>query len=286
MGSSTYLLIPVHNRREITLQCLQSLYADTTVQGWSGLHILVIDDGSTDGTEAAIRTQFPTVEILKGDGNLWWTGAICQGMRHAFDQGGDFIFWLNDDCIPSSGSLARMLETSLEKENAIVGAACYLAESGALQPTGAQGRRRKAAMLGALVPVDEMSGHCVCIPRSVVEGVGFPDAIHFPHYHGDSSYILRATKAGFKAYLLGDAKVIHPGLIKARLEDFFDFKFPDFQASFNQIFLSKKSLYFIPTQLHYHLEKYGVAVGGLIFGMKMVGWMLRWVWLNLRAMVS
>ena len=51
------LVTPVHNRRDITLQCLRSLSRiDRT---GLDIHITVVDDGSTDGTGDAIREQFP-----------------------------------------------------------------------------------------------------------------------------------------------------------------------------------------------------------------------------------
>ena len=286
MSNSTFILIPVYNRRKVTLNCLRNLYEDISIQSWNDLKIVVIDDGSTDGTAAAIEQQFPTVEVLKGDGNLWWTGAIHKGMTYAFNQGGQTIFWLNDDCIPLPSSLKRMHKSSLEQGKAIIGAACYLAETGILQPTGAQGRKRKSASPGELIPVDEMSGHCVCIPRIVIQTIGFPDTKHFPHYHGDSGYILRATHAGFRAYILGDAKVTHLEQIKSRLDNFSDFKKSGFISSFEAIFLSQKSLYFLPTQYHYNVNKYGLFPGASLFALKLGWWLSQWIWLNLANLIG
>jgi GT2 family glycosyltransferase len=70
---SIYIIIPVHNRKQITIACLENLNACDDLQKY---HVIVVDDGSTDGTAEAIRSQYPIVEILTGDGNLWWTGAI------------------------------------------------------------------------------------------------------------------------------------------------------------------------------------------------------------------
>ncbi len=62
------LIIPVYNRREITLQALRSLRRIDD-QGLN-VHIIVVDDGSTDGTGEAIRRDFPEVQIVEGDGTL------------------------------------------------------------------------------------------------------------------------------------------------------------------------------------------------------------------------
>lgn len=281
--SNVFILIPVHNRRDTTLRGLKQIYQDPTVQQWPGLHVVVIDDGSTDGTAKAIQQTFPMVEILSGDGSLWWTGAMRQGMEYAVQQGCDAVIWLNDDCPPTTGSLAAMHQTSQQQGNAIIGAACYIAETHTLKPTGAKGRVRIAAYPGDLLPVDEMSGHCVYIPRVVMDTIGFPNICRFPHYHGDSSYSLRATRSGFRAYLLGDAQVYHPGTIKAQLEDFSDFKTTSPQQTFSQIFLNQKSLYYWPTQYFYNIEKYGLFKGLGLFLLKSLRWFMKWTWLSVKC---
>lgn len=281
MSNDIFILIPVHNRRETTLDGLRCLYEDSSLQHWCDLKIVVIDDGSTDGTTSAIQKEFPDTQILTGDGNLWWTGAMCKGMEYAYAQGGKAFFWLNDDCTPAPGSLVKMHELSVKQGNAVVGAACYISETNQLKPTGAKGRTRIAANPGEILSVDEMSGHCVYIPRAVIETIGLPDQQRFPHYHGDSSYILRATRSNFFAYLLGDAAVFHPGAIKAKLEDFTDFRTQSVFGSFQQVFLSQKSLYYLPTQFFYNVEKYGTFRGTVLFSLKLARWFIKWLWLIL-----
>ena len=62
-------VMPVHNNVERTLDCLECL----TRQTYKRLRILIIDDGSTDGTAAEVRARYPDVEVLSGNGSLWWT---------------------------------------------------------------------------------------------------------------------------------------------------------------------------------------------------------------------
>jgi len=278
MSPSVYILIPVHNRKAVTLTCLETLQHHGDLDRY---HAVVIDDGSTDGTAEVIQTQFPQVTILKGDGNLWWTGAMCLGMEYAVQQDCEAVIWLNDDCLPTPGSLAAMYRASQQQGNAMIGAACYTGEAPTLKPTGAKGRTPIYAQPGDVVSVDEMSGHCVYIPRAVMDAIGFPNVRRFPHYHGDSSYSLRATRSGFSAYLLGDAQVLHTGLIKAKLEDFSEFKFHPPRKTFHQIFMSKKSLYYWPTQYFYNTEKYGFLVGDVLFLLKILRWLIKWSWLSM-----
>ena len=81
--SQPYIIIPVHNRREFTLRCLASLHDQGIL---AAMQVIVVDDGSTDGTHEAVNAEFPQVILLPGDGNLFWTGAVTLGMSHAMAQ--------------------------------------------------------------------------------------------------------------------------------------------------------------------------------------------------------
>jgi GT2 family glycosyltransferase len=88
-----YIVIPVFNRINFTRECLISLRGQT----YTDYKTLVVDDGSTDDTEEIIKREFPEVKVLKGDGNLWWTGATNMGIEYALKIGheNDFILTLN-----------------------------------------------------------------------------------------------------------------------------------------------------------------------------------------------
>ncbi len=62
-----YLIIPVHNRKNLTLGCLEHLTKTGDRQPY---HIIVVDDGSTDGTGEDIKAQYPDVILLPGDGDF------------------------------------------------------------------------------------------------------------------------------------------------------------------------------------------------------------------------
>jgi glycosyltransferase involved in cell wall biosynthesis len=63
MTQSVYILIPVHNRKAITLACLGHLRNLGAIDRYP---IIIIDDGSTDGTAAAIRQSYPAMAIFGG----------------------------------------------------------------------------------------------------------------------------------------------------------------------------------------------------------------------------
>ena len=278
MRESIFVIIPAYNRRLITLKCLDNLKENGDLDRY---HIIVVDDGSTDGTDTAISNLYSDVILLRGDGNLWWTGAIRKGMEYAQQQRAEFFIWLNDDCITKKKTLRLLVEHSRNNPKIITGSACYLLETNALHESGAKGRIRRMARPGETVEVDEMSGHCICFSAHVIDNVGLPDTHRFPHYHGDSMYILRATRAGFLAFILGDAPIYHSGEIKSSLQDFLDLVKPtaSLPQAFAQFFWNKKSLYYLPTQFFYNTEKYGFWQGIGLFSLKLIQWLIKWSWL-------
>ncbi len=62
------VLITCFNRRELTLRCLRSLFAQRTPDGYA-LNVFLTDDGCSDGTGDAVRRVFPQVAVLAGDGD-------------------------------------------------------------------------------------------------------------------------------------------------------------------------------------------------------------------------
>lgn len=203
MDDKAYVLIPVHNRRAITLGCLQDLDRNGDL---TRHRVVVIDDGSSDGTGAAIRASFPSVTVLAGDGNLWWTGAIRLAMEYAIAQNATHLIWLNDDCRLAPGTLDGLVQFCAEHPKAIVGAQGFEQDDrdrfsfGGKRKTW-QGYRFLTVPPGQTLPCDLLSGNLVCLPRAVVDAIGYPDPQTGPHYGGDSLYLLRAQKAGFQLWV-------------------------------------------------------------------------------------
>ena len=87
--------MPVFNRLEQTktaLKCIQNQLIDEE------LRTIVIDDGSTDGTSEYLQ-QNPSLNVLQGDGSLWWGGSIELGLQYVLREASpdDWILLLNND---------------------------------------------------------------------------------------------------------------------------------------------------------------------------------------------
>lgn len=266
-----FVLIPVHNRKATTLACLTKLQQTGDLDRFT---VVVIDDGSTDGTGPAIAAQFPQVVVLPGDGNLWWTGAMRRGMEYAMGQGARYCLWLNDDCYPDEGTLLQLIQFMAAHPKAIAAPVCRLASSGTLLENGCRQRQRLTAQPGEVVEVESVTGYCVGIPRNVCEAIGYPDDRHFPHYSGDDMYTLKACRHGFKVCLVGDASVRLKGMVEGEhtFTSYLQARFPN-APSLQRVFLDKKSRYYLPTQFFYHLYKYRLLKGSLYFTAKLMIWL-------------
>ncbi|PVY41329.1 glycosyltransferase family 2 protein [Pontibacter virosus] len=209
------IVIPVFNRKEYTRECLQSLGKQTDQR----FKVIIVDDGSTDGTEDMLREEFPEVEVLKGSGSLFWTAGVNMGIRHALKQGTELIMTMNNDVITDERLIEKMYYWHEQKPEALLGA--LELDANTQQPIF--GGERLNWLLNTIEEVlptlskDEQKGlHAVThlpgrgllIPRAVIEKIGLFDQDRFPHYIADYDYTHTARRAGFELYVNYDAKLL------------------------------------------------------------------------------
>lgn len=210
------IVFPCHNRREITLQCLRSL-ARIDKTGLE-VHIVVVDDGSTDGTSDAIRREFPEVEIFAGDGNLWFTAGTNRGIEAALKHKPDYVLCINDDEIFDSRFLRRMVDTAEANPRSIVGALLVLWDD---MKTVFQVAPRWKTLQGGwrhyyqqtvhTVPdkafeVGLIVGNCVLVPVEAIRECGLMDERNFVNF-GDAEWTPRMRKRGWRLLLEPQARV-------------------------------------------------------------------------------
>ncbi|MBR8826549.1 MAG: glycosyltransferase family 2 protein [Gomphosphaeria aponina SAG 52.96 = DSM 107014] len=207
---SVYIIIPVHNRKAITLKCLETLQQNGDLERY---YTVVVDDGSTAGTSEAINELYPDIIILSGDGNLWWTGAIRKGMEYVYEQGAEYFIWLNDDTLPNKKCLAYLIDYCKSYKKHISSAQCY--ENLEVKNSSYRGNLVKGwrhfhtfALTGQLTYCKSLSGNLVCFSRSVIDSIGYPPNHKTPHYYGDVLYTWQARLKGYKLAILGSATAL------------------------------------------------------------------------------
>jgi GT2 family glycosyltransferase len=194
---SVAALIASHDRRSTTLRCLASLFRQEAA---AELSVVLVDDGSTDGTAAAVRTEFPDVRVIVGSGSLYWAGAMALGEPAALASGPDYLLWLNDDVELAEGALEELLETSRPDGAISVGAlndpaTGELSYSGVCRVDWHPLRFRLVPPGPSRPAVSTFNGNVVLIPREALDRIGAIDG-GFVHGAADFDYGLRARRAG------------------------------------------------------------------------------------------
>jgi len=211
------IVMPVHNRRELTLRCLRSLaHADT-----SGLCVrtFVVDDGSIDGTSDAIAEQFPEVVVIPGDGSLHYAAGTNRGIAAALDWGADHILAMNDDSIVHPNFLQSMIASAQREERSVIGALLLLlSEPHRVMQVAPQWRTFRGGWYvpedltaftvpTELFPVETIVGNCILYPREAVEECGLLDETNFPCGWGDVQYVARLKRARWRLFVDPKARV-------------------------------------------------------------------------------
>lgn len=199
-------VLAAHNRKARTLACLAALARQDAA---ADVAVYLLDDGSTDGTGAAVAAGHPDVTLLQGDGELFWNGGMRRSLARAMVGDHDHYLLLNDDTELDAGALRILLDThaALGGGPAIVAGAVRDPGTGTTTYGGAIRTDRWRPLSFRLVEpgdrprsCDTMNANATLVPRSVVERVGNLDPA-FRHALGDYDYGLRARAAGCSVWL-------------------------------------------------------------------------------------
>jgi len=101
-----------------TIECLGSLQRTT----YPNYQIIVVDNGSTDGSVAYIRAAYPNLTLIETGKNLGYAGGNNAGIRYGLEQGAEYILILNNDVKIEPNTLTAMIEAAAESNAGVVGA--------------------------------------------------------------------------------------------------------------------------------------------------------------------
>jgi GT2 family glycosyltransferase len=207
------------NRRDDTLACLRSLERAR----WDRLTPIVVDNGSTDDTLEAVRSQFPRAVTLRSEENVGFADGNNIGMRAALEAGADYVLILNNDTIVDEGLFEALIGEALRRPDA--GALCplihYVDPPDRIWYAGARfdpraihnGRHtgygeKEAGQYHAVRETGRATGAAMLVPREVIERVGYFDGRLFMQVE-DVEYSLRMRAAGYRILFVPQGLVSH-----------------------------------------------------------------------------
>lgn len=193
-----------------TLACIASLQAMT----YPNFYLIVVDNGSTDGSQAHIESHFPNIKVLQTGCNVGFGGGCNVGIRQALAQGADYVWLINNDATVSADALTELILV-VERQALLgaVGSVLYeVDEPDRIQLwgggnvnfwTGASRHRRSTA------PIDFVSGASMLLRREALEQVGLFDDQSFFMYWEDSDLGFRLRQAGWHLAVAEKSVVWH-----------------------------------------------------------------------------
>jgi N-acetylglucosaminyl-diphospho-decaprenol L-rhamnosyltransferase len=223
------IIIVNYHSADFTRSCLQSIQANANQMP---IEIVVVDNGSYDGSGTMVRQEFPNVLFIQSDTNLGFAGANNRGAEQAH---GRFLLFLNPDtevqeaallhliCALESNAIAGMAGARLLNSDRSVQTTSITAFPSILNQTVGseflQRRFPKSRLWGmkALfeqhsepVQVEAISGACMMIRREAFEAVAGFSSDYFM-YAEDLDLCLKLRQAGWKVLYVPDAIVVHHG---------------------------------------------------------------------------
>ncbi|MBK9154437.1 MAG: glycosyltransferase family 2 protein [Chloracidobacterium sp.] len=258
------IVAPVHNRRELTLQCLRSLSKIDRTGLEVGIYI--VDDGCTDGTRDAIEADFPEVKVVKGTGDLWYTAGTNLGVVAALKHKPDYVLCINDDSIFDEKCIRRMVECAERHPRSVVGALLLLWDAphrvfqvAPVWDTWKGGWQHWYQQTVWTVPelpwqVDVIVGNCVLYPAAVFEECGFLDPRVSAQY-GDCEFTTRIRRKGWQLLIEPRARVFcqpnyeHVSLTSRSLRQQIDLLFRKRASAMNVMHQLRQSIHTAPSRL-------------------------------------
>jgi GT2 family glycosyltransferase len=209
------------NGKHVTVECLESLVE----VDYSNYEILLVDNGSTDGSQECFRARYPEITLLDNGVNLGFAEGNNVGIRWAIDRYADYILLLNNDTVAHERFLAELVRVA-ERDSQIgfVGPKIYYYNCNGRRDVIAFAGGRinlwigKARNIGDrekdvgqhddIAKVSYIQGACLLVRREVVQQIGLLDSTLFAYWE-ETDWCMRGYRAGYRSVFVPRAKIWH-----------------------------------------------------------------------------
>ena len=201
MHSRISAIIVNYRQPELTEEAVASV---ESCCGGNSVSVVVVDNGSADGSLEHLKKSCAGCTVLDAGGNLGFSGGNNVGIRYALDHGAEYILLLNNDAAVGRGAVEALLAAAGPKTIAAPKIVCASDPARVWYGGGHISRMRggfyhdtDAASANVARDVDFASGCCMLLPAEFFRECGFMDERFFL-YCEDAELCLRAERAGYR----------------------------------------------------------------------------------------
>lgn len=194
-----HIITACHNRIKTTsafIDCLDE-------QSYENTHLILVDDGCTDGTAQMVREKMPDATIISGDGNLYWGGALHEAYKWILEQqlpDDDVVFFSNDDNIFEKTYLEDSLEHLKGNPGCLIAGNAFSIQTGKHEDgvSDYNFKNGDIELLGTESEGNLTDTRALMMWVKDLKKIGGFHPILLPHYLSDYEFVLRAYKKGYK----------------------------------------------------------------------------------------
>jgi GT2 family glycosyltransferase len=213
--TSVSVIVVTWNGRHHLLECLDSLAA----QSWRDFEVVLVDNGSTDGSADFVTARYPWVKVVALPENTGFARGNNVGLENAV---GEYVVTLNNDTWVDPGWLAALVAAANAHPEAgmVSSRICSYADPEVIDSMGVKmtgdgmsrgayrNRRFRQLGLSGTIEILLPSACAALYRRSMIEEIGFFDEDFFA-YCEDTDLGLRGRHSGWTAVVSTDAVVRH-----------------------------------------------------------------------------
>jgi GT2 family glycosyltransferase len=204
------------NGKEDTIECLDSCKKIT----YSNYEIILVDNGSTDGSAEYFKNMYPEIRIIENGTNLGFAEGNNIALRWILANGTDYVLLLNNDTIVDPNFLSELMDVAKNTpEIGVVGpTVCYYNDVNRIQSAGAKIHWNKGktthftdiSTIDKIRDVDYIMGCALLAKSDLYTEIGLLNKNYFAYWE-ETDWCVRAHKAGYRIVHVPKSKIWHKG---------------------------------------------------------------------------
>jgi hypothetical protein len=212
------IVVVNYNGKNDTLECLDSIRSIN----YENFEVVLVDNGSSDGSVAAITAHDPSITLIETGRNLGFAGANNVGIRMGIQQGAEYVFLLNNDTTVDPNVLQALLDASQAiGDKGILGAKIfYHAAPNLIWYAGASWDSdvnefrhigfglQDSGKNTEIVETDYICGCALFVHAAALKHIGLLDERYFLIFE-ETDFCYRARRSGYRSFVVPNAKVWH-----------------------------------------------------------------------------